>query len=208
MTKIHACDACGKGFERANGARRHCSDECRFWSKVDASGGPDACWPWTGSRNSDGYGLFCFRGRTIGAGRAMAAIHAKPLSAKALHHCDNPPCCNPLHMYEGTDADNARDRTLRGRGGGPKIAGAAHYSRRMPDRLPRGDRNGMRRHPESVQRGTAQPQSRLTDALVRWIRAQVGRLSEVRMAAALGVSRTTVRRVTSGRGWKHVSSEA
>lgn len=32
-----------------------------------------------------------------------------------LHTCDNPPCCNPAHLYRGTALDNARDRDTRGR---------------------------------------------------------------------------------------------
>lgn len=36
----------------------------------------------------------------------------------ALHHCDTPPCYEPEHLYEGTMADNMRDKMRRGRGRG------------------------------------------------------------------------------------------
>lgn len=32
-----------------------------------------------------------------------------------IHSCDNPPCCNPKHLRVGTHADNAEDRSRRGR---------------------------------------------------------------------------------------------
>src|SRR6185312_561373 len=49
--------------------RRFCSNQCSvectgkeravpFWDRVDRSGGPDACWPWTGAINKSGYGSF------------------------------------------------------------------------------------------------------------------------------------------------------
>lgn len=40
-----------------------------------------------------------------------------PEGKLVLHHCDNPRCINPDHLYLGTDADNVRDREARGRGG-------------------------------------------------------------------------------------------
>lgn len=91
----------------------------RFWSHVDQSGGPDACWPWLGARNEDGYGLVSKR--TYGDQRAhrvaLACKLGRPvlLGLYALHACDNPPCCNPAHLHEGTAADNSRERNERGR---------------------------------------------------------------------------------------------
>lgn len=90
-----------------------------FWAKVDLSGGPDACWPWIGARDADGYGLIAKR--TFGELRAhrfaLACKLCRPISPSlcALHSCDNPPCCNPAHLHEGTRADNSRERNQRGR---------------------------------------------------------------------------------------------
>ena len=132
------CATCGVPFHvtpsRA-ALRRHCSDKCRreadaamyratlpdrFWSKVDRSGGPDACWPWTGSKNPQtGYGVIQIEGRHTGTHRvAWELANGKPLGdLVACHHCDNPICCNPSHIFAGTHGDNSRDRFAKGRKG-------------------------------------------------------------------------------------------
>lgn len=90
----------------------------RLWDRVDRSGGPDACWEWSGYRTRRGYGQ-------IGEGRTIHPTHrvaweqthqAKVLPGFVVRHdCDNPPCCNPSHLRLGTDADNVRDMIDRGR---------------------------------------------------------------------------------------------
>lgn len=103
---------------------RHERAVTRFWSRVDKSGGPDACWPWTGGRGNQ-YGKaggvipgeqFAHRVAFILTnGRKPEAAQLFRGAACVLHSCDNPPCCNPAHLREGTMADNMRDRDERGR---------------------------------------------------------------------------------------------
>lgn len=84
----------------------------RFWSQVDRSGGPDACWPWTGTRVRRGYGQFNVRRARIPAHRyAYDLAHPDaPLGALlACHHCDNPPCCNAAHLFAGDSSANQLD---------------------------------------------------------------------------------------------------
>lgn len=88
----------------------------RFDSKVDRRG-EDECWLWTGAVTKRGYGRFVLSGGHFAASR-MAAYYAGILSDQTkhiLHHCDNPPCCNPAHLYQGTHQDNVRDMVSRGR---------------------------------------------------------------------------------------------
>lgn len=89
-----------------------------FLSRVDNSGGPDACWPWIGHRSRAGYGVFNIKRRQVKPTRwILGYLRGKPLVADewALHHCDNPPCCNPAHLYVGDVQRNVADMHERGR---------------------------------------------------------------------------------------------
>lgn len=97
--------------------RRPVAAEDRFWSKVDKSGGPDACWTWTAARNRNGYGQF-WQGRNgIVVHRFSWMMHNGPIPVGLFccHHCDNPPCVNPAHLFIGTNSDNMRDAQRKGR---------------------------------------------------------------------------------------------
>lgn len=92
--------------------------EERFWPKVVVPDDPDACWEWTAATHN-GYGILNRgeRSRTIKASRASWIIHNGPIPDDlwVLHHCDNPPCCNPRHLFLGTHLDNMRDMFSKGR---------------------------------------------------------------------------------------------
>lgn len=125
------CPGCGKQFwvERRD-AGTWCSTTCsnkrflgeevrRFWSFVDPSGGTEACWPWTGGRDfKDGRGRFWIAGTTEYAPRLVwTFVHGEiPEKLHVLHKCDNPPCCNPQHLFLGTLSDNTQDMLRKGRG--------------------------------------------------------------------------------------------
>lgn len=89
----------------------------RFWSKVDRSGGPDSCWEWRGSRKEKGYGQYALPGVTLRAHRVAWVLTNGPIpdGIIACHHCDNPPCCNPAHVFLGTRADNTHDMLAKKR---------------------------------------------------------------------------------------------
>jgi hypothetical protein len=96
---------------------RRPSSEQRFWAKVVRHGEED-CWQWDGSKNQDGYGRLGHNGsNAYGAHRLSYEIHHGPIPPGLLvcHHCDNPECTNPRHLFLGTNQDNASDKVRKGR---------------------------------------------------------------------------------------------
>lgn len=87
----------------------------RFWSLVDRS---ESCWVFKGRKDDKGYGRIGFMGRSnLGAHRIswMLTNGDVPIGNCVLHRCDNPPCCNPDHLFIGTNRDNVVDRQTKGR---------------------------------------------------------------------------------------------
>jgi len=87
----------------------------RFWDKVDV-GKPDECWEWRASKRW-GYGQHYMHECMWQAHRVawILTFGAIPEGLLVCHHCDNPGCCNPYHLFLGTQADNLRDAARKGR---------------------------------------------------------------------------------------------
>jgi hypothetical protein len=91
----------------------------QFWARVDQSGD---CWLWRGTINSHGYGVF-MEGRQVRAHRRAYELTYGPVPVDGetgepldvLHHCDNPPCVRPVHLFAGTALDNVQDMIAKGR---------------------------------------------------------------------------------------------
>lgn len=122
--------------------RRFCSDACRFaavvppprdgsgkpledrfWEKVQR-GSSNECWLWVGALNPDGYGILAGGQdrpdvNLLRAHRVSWEINRGPIDSEqhVLHHCDNPPCVNPSHLFLGDQVANNADRDRKGRGG-------------------------------------------------------------------------------------------
>lgn len=94
--------------------------EDRFWQRVRKT---ETCWLWTGYRNDNGYGQVGFNGHVRLAHRVAytLAFGIIPEGMDVLHHCDNPSCVRPDHLFLGTQLDNIRDRDTKGRGVVPAI---------------------------------------------------------------------------------------
>ncbi len=94
--------------------------ETRFWAKV---GKTEGCWLWKGRRTESGYGHFGIRsGKMCRAHRFSFELAYGPIPSGMYicHHCDNPPCVRPDHLFVGTNSDNAKDAIAKGRPWGTK----------------------------------------------------------------------------------------
>lgn len=114
--KIRVCKFCQRPFKSINCSQYYCSLRCRFWAKVEKVGSDD-CWNWTGGRHQQGYGLFQHKGSTHKAHRFawLLTYGSIPDNLCVLHHCDNTSCCNPAHLFLGSQTDNMRDMFKKSR---------------------------------------------------------------------------------------------
>jgi hypothetical protein len=185
------------------------------WALI-RKGDPWDCWEWQGYVRPNGYGEFSMNDKNQRAHRfAWSDFTGQALAPgqSICHHCDNPLCCNPCHLYVGDNRTNTRDRYERGR----SASGDENGTRTRPDRLARGKRNGAYTRPEKRTRlfgkdnGTnRKPESRawgekhgnalLTLAQVEEIRAlyAAGGESYRTLGLRYGVARHTIGAVVRG----------
>lgn len=158
--------------------------EERLWRKVDKNGplwNGTPCWLWTGACDTKGYGHLGTGGaggKTIKACRVAyeLTVGIIPEGLGILHHCDNPACVNPEHLFTGTQTVNLQDMTDKGR-------------RRY--RAHPGSDNGM---------------AKLSESQVRDIRERVsaGELRSA-LAKEFEMDWTSIANIASRRSWKSLT---
>lgn len=157
----------------------------------DRTGGPDACWPWTKSRKKTKSAGVVFDYGQIGVtidGRIRMKLthrvayelhHGVDLTPDqcVLHRCDNPPCCNPAHLFLGDRKANSDDKIAKGRYRSRQLTGEEHAN------------------------------SKVTEEKVRAMRAEyaTGAIGQVPLARKYGITQATAWAILRRRTWKHVA---
>lgn len=149
----------------------------RFWAKVEKTSG---CWLWKASSSTQGYGYFTFSGRTVYAHRwIFAETYGHLLEGLFVcHHCDNPKCVRPEHLFLGTPKTNMDDKHNKGRA--IYMRGAQHPLSKLNESIVWEIRFG-----NSYEEQTDQ-----------------------QVAQTLGVARSVVTNIRNGARWKHVTKES
>ncbi len=149
----------------------------RFMSHVRIS---ESCWEWIGCINH-GYGTVGIGGKTLKAHRVAYEIAYGPIpeGMDICHHCDNPPCVRPDHLFAGTASDNLSDSSSKGR-------------------------SKLQRHPEFT-RGENHPMAKLKSEDVRQIRLlRRDGFSAPDIARTFGVSDSLVYAIESRKIWTNI----
>ena len=142
------------------------------------------CWIFMGATNDNGYGIVGKGGRGAGNDRAHRITYQYfigdiPKGIFVCHHCDVPSCCNPHHLFLGTNQDNVRDMRNKGRGSNPP------------------------RNPHVV--GELHPNSKFTEADIREMRKlrSEGQTC-VQIAKIYSTNDATVWKIVNRQKWRHV----
>ena len=151
--------------------------EERFWEKVEKT---DTCWNWKAYvENTTGYGRFGTAKNTVENTHRWLYFHLNPGADRSLwvlHHCDNPKCVNPAHLYLGTPKNNVEDMIKRGRVRKGQLKGEKHAMATLNE----------------------------TQALlIRACEFEKGGIT--RLANILGIHRCTVSSIHHGKSWKHLN---
>jgi hypothetical protein len=164
------------------------------------------CIEWMGITDQNGYGVMSVRDKTTRRifVHRLAWIIANgtidPSTPFVCHHCDNPLCCNPEHLFLGTHNDNMADMARKGRAA-------------------KGDKNGSRLYPERRERGPIHqkkiydaalcceqnPKAKLTNDQTREIIRlyQLGHSGQ-ELAERFGCGRSNIYNIVCGCSWRRL----
>lgn len=157
-------------------------DAASFWRRATTGEG---CWTWQEGVGGRGYGRV--HGAAYGVPTTLAhrvawvlAGNPDPGELCVLHHCDNPPCIRPDHLFLGTRGDNSADMMQKGR----------HRVSRNPEHFTKGSRNGRAKLAE--------------EQVVELRKRAIAGEHYSTLAAAYGITPSRANGIILGNGWRHI----
>lgn len=200
----------------------------RFLVNVDRGGPPPDrhpeygnCWLWSAFVFPDGYGCFYLEDRSRRAHQVawiLASGQPIPPGMKVCHTCDIRHCVRHDdvgtyevdgiqyerrgHLWLGTTGANQADMVAKGR----SLVGDLNARHTHPETTARGLRNGRHTRPERSPRGSRHGNAKLTEAIVRDIRAQyaAGGVTLQSLGDEVGVGKDVIGRIIQRKAWAHV----
>lgn len=167
------------------------ADQKRFWSRVNKNGplpdqlnphyaNLDCCWEWTAGKFQRGYGAIPLLNKTFKAHRISYCFHhgEVPNDLFVCHHCDNPSCVRPSHLFLGDINANGFDMSIKGR--------------------------ATRTGPTNPVKGERHHKAKLNSEKVKAIREEysLGGTSHKKLGLKYGVRDTSIRMILIGKHWK------
>ncbi|MCO5195548.1 MAG: HNH endonuclease [Anaerolineae bacterium] len=152
--------------------------EQRVWSKIERAA-PNRCWLWGASTDRSGYGKISVHGRMIIATRVvyeLATGQSLTRDQVICHRCDNPACCNPAHLFVGSQSDNMDDM----------------HRKQRHSQNQKGERNGNARLSAEQVREIRR----------RYIPHKVG---VKKLGKEYGVHYDTIHKIVTRKSWRHLS---
>ena len=188
----------------------------RFYERTDLKDDTH-CWNWNKWKDEDGYGLMLFKYKRYRAHRLSWELFKGPIP-KGLcvcHHCDNPSCVNPAHLFVGTQKENTQDMINKGRSKRIGVPGPApgrffkgmtpiHFTDEVKLKFS-GKNHGTHTKPESRSIGIRNGSAKLTEKEVLAIRkdAKDG-LSRRELARKYSMSKRQLYKIIHRINWKHI----
>ena len=187
VDKYGGCGYCSKHYQRY---KKHGDPHKADWKRLKGSNleeklklnsieNENGCWIWQGSKSNHGYGsVSVSRGKTMLVHRLAFKLWCGELPDYLFvcHHCDEPLCVNPNHLFLGTNQDNIDDKIFKGRA----------YT--------------------GIHKGERNENSVLTEYKVKEIKKLLmkGSQSQSEIAKAFGVSKQCITDIKLDRVWKHI----
>lgn len=210
--------------------------------EIDSNG----CWVWNDLHCAQGYGKIRFWFAKLVGNYKAHRLSFRMFKGKIkegyliCHHCDNPPCVNPAHLYQGTHTDNNRDTVKRNRR--KDKYGDEHHSYLHPELCAtkakgnhgsvthpesfsslitkdgrnrceimkkcaaRGEKNGLRKHPEKIAKGSKVGSSKMTEQKILKMRKmyETGEYTHQKLADIFGIFRGNAQKIINRVTWRSI----